>query len=692
MNILNLSRSLLALSMLLLLTALITPAVVSQDILRPVKWTFEQNEAGPGEAELSLIANIDRGWHVYSMDLPTGGPIPTSFYFTESEDYELVGEMEAPDYIEKFDKAFEMILGYYEGKAVFTQKIKFEPGKQFNVTGELEFMACDDKRCLPPDYVDFDFAINGGAAGVTTTASGSTNTAAGTEETAAFGSEKLQVVIEEIGDEPADETDGGSLLAFFLIALGVGFVGLLTPCVYPMIPMTVSFFMNSSQNKMKARSQALFFGVSIIFIYTVIGVLVSVIFGADAIKSVSSHWLTNLIFFLLFAFFAASFFGMFEIVLPSWLTNKSDKQVDKGGYIGSFFMALTLVLVSFSCTAPFIGGILVEASTGEFIKPIVGMFGFSLAFGVVFTVLAMFPSWLGKMPKSGGWLNSVKVILAFLILAIGMKYLLVPNVALHWGVTREIYIGVWIVLFTLMGFYLLGKIKFAHDSPVDSISVPRLALVIVTFSFVLYLVPGLIGAPLKAISGYLPSESSWDLNEVIMDATRDISVISSGEVSQTANMCDEPRYGDLFHLPHGLKGYYDYEQGMACAKKLNKPVFLDIKGHACTNCKVIEKNIWSDPAVLKKLREEFVIIALYVDDKTKLAEEYWVTSTFDGKVKNTIGKRNADFQITRFGVNAQPYYVILDHNGKALAEPVAFENDVDKYAAFLDEGIAAFKK
>lgn len=421
------------------------------------------------------------------------------------------------------------------------------------------------------------------------------------------------------------------------------------------------------------------------------GVLVSLLFGADTIKQVSEHWITNLVFFLLFATFAASFFGLFEMVLPAWLTNKSDRQADKGGYIGAFFMALTLVLVSFSCTAPFVGGILVEAATGQVLKPIVGMFGFSLAFGIVFTILALFPAWLNKMPRSGGWLNSVKVVLAFLILAIGMKYLLVPNQALNWGITREIYLSVWIVLFTLMGFYLLGKIRFSHDSPVDHVSVPRLLFVVLSFTFALYLVPGLFGAPLKAVSGYIPAESSWDLNKVIRDQVGRITLSSGEFATAQANICDEPKYTDLFNLPHGLQGYFDYEQGLACAKKLNKPIFLDIKGHACTNCKVMEKNVWSDPAVLKKLREEFVIIALYVDEKTELPESEWVTSSFDGKVKKTIGRKNTDFQITRFGVNAQPYYVIMDTGGNRLNEPVGFELNTEKYLEFLDEGIAAFQ-
>ncbi len=691
----------------LILVSLLLAVTSFSQVLKPVTWSFDSKKLTETEAELILTAKINEGWHVYATDIPEHGPIPTSFKFEPSDAYELSGKIISPKPIDKYDNAFEMDLRYFEGNVDFKQKIKIKSTSAFEVKGELEFMACDDKRCLPPEYVDYTFDINGtqqGSKTETTPQVKGVPKPADEQAEAILEQNKPQVVI-NIDTTPLQKTDkeviqtekseeieaGGSLWTFFFIALGVGFIGLLTPCVYPMIPMTISFFMNASQNKMKSKTQAVFFGLSIIFIYTVVGVLVSAIFGADTIKQVSEHWITNILFFLLFAVFAASFFGMFEIILPSWLTSKSDKQADKGGYIGAFFMALTLVLVSFSCTVPFVGGILVEAATGQVIKPIVGMFGFSLAFGIVFTILAIFPSWLGKMPRSGGWLNSVKVVLAFIILAIGMKYLLVPNQALGWGITREVYIAVWMILFTLMGFYLLGKIKFSHDSPVDHISVPRLVLVIISFTFVLYLLPGLFGAPLKAVSGYLPSNSAWDLDEIIRESTQNINTFGSIE-KKAMTMCDVPKYNDLFDLPYGLQGYFDYDQGMACARKLNKPVFLDIKGHACTNCKVIEKNIWAAPEVLKRLSNDYVIIALYVDDNFELPENEWIISTFDGKLKKTIGRKNTDFQITRFDVNAQPYYVLLDLDGKELTEPIAFEQNVEKYVAFLDKGIQEFKK
>jgi thiol:disulfide interchange protein DsbD len=670
-------------------------------ILQPVKWSFETKKINNETVDLILKVQIDKGWHIYGVDTLDMGPIPTSFKFKPSDAYELVGRTKIPKSTEYYDKEFKMNINYFSDISVFIQRVKMKSDKPFTITGELENQACNDRSCIAPEIVEFSFDLPGFERSVTTEKPAEQQELKPAETVKAPPVETVKAdtaptvvkaAVQEI--KPAIEApvkEANSLWTFFFIALGVGFIGLLTPCVYPMIPMTVTFFMNASQNKLKAKSQAVVFGLSIIFIYTVIGVLVSALFGADTIKQVSEHWITNLVFFLLFAFFAASFFGMFELVLPSWLTSKSDQQADKGGYIGAFFMALTLVLVSFSCTAPFVGGILVEAATGQVIKPIVGMFGFSLAFGIVFTILAFFPSWLNKMPRSGGWLNSIKVVLAFLILAIGMKYLLVPNQALGWGITREVYIGVWIVLFTLLGFYLLGKIKFSHDSPVEHIAVPRLLFVIASFTFAIYLVPGIFGAPLKAVSGYLPSESSWDLDDIIREATQNLSTASSPG-GAGAELCDAPKFGERYELPYGLKGYFDLQQGLACSKKLNKPVFLDIKGFACTNCKVIERNVWSDPEVLKRLRNDYIIVALYVDDNFELPESEWITSTFDGKVKKTIGRKNTDFQITRFGVNAQPYYVIMDSEGNELIPAIGFESDVREYVSYLDKGLAAYKQ
>lgn len=663
-----------------LLLILFTVNIVSfSQVLEPVKWDVSTRNLGENEVELIFKAKIDKLWHLYSQDIVMSPPA-TTFSFKDIKGYELLGKVAESESIEKYDANFEMKVKYFSNEAIFKQKIKLLTDSPVNVHGYVNFMCCDDKRCIPPNDFDFEFVLN---------SSGKAEKSGGDKEKPGATQESYYGGIADEENTPVeqkDTTSDSSLWIFFFIAIIAGFAGSLTPCVYPMIPMTVNFFMNSSKNKLQAKTNALFYGLSIIIIYTVIGVLVTVIFGAGSIKNISSNWITNLIFFLLFTTFAASFFGLFEFVLPASLTNKTDKQSDRGGYIGTFFMALTLVIVSFSCTAPFVGGILVEAATGSIIKPTIGMFGFSLAFALPFTVLALFPSWLNKLPKSGGWLNSVKVVLGFIILALGMKFLLVPNQALSWGLNREFFIAIWIVLFTLLGLYLLGKIKFAHDSDINHISVPRLLLIIITFTFVVYLIPGMFGAPLKAVSGFLPSESSFNLNEISGKSEK-----STIPIDYKSNICEEPKYSELFKLPHGLQGYFDYEQGLACAKELNKPILLDFKGHACVNCKVMEKTVWSDPEVLKRLNEDFVIIALYVDDRTELPEPEWITSIVDGKVKKTIGKKNTDFQISRFNVNAQPFYVLLDHNNQLLVEPRAYDKDIEEFVEFLDKGINKFK-
>lgn len=675
------------------LILLLVPFFSFSQVLNPVQWSFKTKRTGQEEATLMLIAKIDKGWHLYSQHLPSGGPLPTVFKFIESNDYSLIGEASEPKAIEEYDPNFEMTLRFFDGTVVFNQKIIIHTKSAFTIGGELEYMCCDDHQCLPPTGVDMEFKLD--AAGNEAVSEQTTPvetvivpTGPVTDSTTVHETAEPQAVASVVVEPPAESIpeEGNSMWVFFIVALLAGFAGALTPCVYPMIPMTVTFFMSSSKSKAGARVNALFYGLSIIVIYTFIGVLVTVLFGSDSIKNVSANWITNIIFFLLFTAFAASFFGLFEIVLPSKLTNKSDQQVNKGGLIGTFFMALTLVLVSFSCTAPFIGGILVEASSGNILKPTIGMFGFSLAFALPFTILAFFPSMLSKMPKSGGWLNSVKIVLGFIILALGMKFLLVPNQVLGLGFTREFFIAVWIVLFTLMGLYLMGKIKFSHDSDVPYIGVPRLLLIIATFTFVIYLLPGMIGAPLKSVSAFLPAESSFNLVDIIQENK------GSGTATEEAwRLCEQPKYGDQLKMAHGLQGYFDYNQALACAKQLNKPVLIDFTGHGCVNCKVMERTVWPDPEVMKRLRDDYIIAALYVDEQTELPESEWITSTIDGKVKKTIGRKNVDFEISRFNVNAQPYYVILDTTGKVLIPPRGFNTDVQGFIDFLDQGQEAFR-
>lgn len=641
--------------------------VAKAQLVQPVKWTFSQEHVSGQVYSLHFKAAIDEGWHLYSDKLPEGGPIATSFHFEPNTAFTLDSLVSKTKPIQLFDKTFNMDLEYFSNTAEFVQYITLVSAGPVVAEGYVEFMSCNDETCTPPTEADFKFELN---------------------------AEKKS----EGGIAPvATGGENRGLLVFFLISFLAGLAAILTPCVFPMIPMTVSFFMHGGETKARSRINAAIYGLSIIGIYTVVGTLVAVFFGPGIANWLSTHWIPNLIFFAVFILFAFSFFGMFEIVLPSWLVNKADKGADKGGAAGAFFMALTLVLVSFSCTGPIVGAILVESAGGQVLKPIIGMLGFSLAFALPFTLFALFPQWLTNLPKSGGWLNSVKVVLGFIELALGLKFLSVADQTYHWGLLdREIYIAIWIVIFTLLGFYLLGKLKFAHDSDVKHVSVPRLMLSIVTFSFVVYLVPGMFGAPLKGISGYMPPMAThdFDLHKIIRDEVRLVTQTSntSFQFSSDENVegCDEPKFAEFLHLPHGLEGYFDYEQALACSKAQNKPLFIDFTGHGCVNCREMEATVWSDPRVLERLKNNFVIVALYVDDKTKLPESEWVTSEYDGKVKKTLGKKYADFQISRFGVNAQPYYVILDHNEEMLVQPTARDLNPDNFVKFLDEAVAKF--
>lgn len=672
-------------------------------ILEPVKWSFSLENYDNREAKLIFKATIEKGWHLYSQNIPDGGPIRTSFTFEENDGFTRIDTVMEPVPEEEMDPNFGMVLRYFSNEAVFRQKIRLNTQEPLTIKGFLEYMCCDDTKCLPPTEVDFAFNVNGemSAAAVDSTISEEVSPVLPVVEVQELnlpGQDTAESVSVETMDARNLSGDTGvhkGLWLFFFISIVAGFAAILTPCVFPMIPMTVTFFMHSNENKTRARIQAVIYGISIIAIYTLIGSVLAVIAGPDIANFLSTHWLPNILFFLIFIVFAASFLGMFEITLPSWLITKSDKKADTGGYIGSVFMAVTLVLVSFSCTGPIVGAILVESAGGQVTKPIVGMFGFSLAFALPFTLFAFFPSWLSSLPKSGGWLNSVKVVLGFIELALGLKFLSIADQTYHWGILdREVYLAFWIVIFTLMGLYLLGKLRFAHDSELKHLGVPRTILAIITFSFVVYLIPGMFGAPLKALSGYLPPQQTHDfdlhaiIREEAMTSPGGFGSISPGIQS----ICEKPKYRDFLHLPHGLEGYFDYDQGLACARKLSKPIFIDFTGHGCVNCREMEATVWSHPKVLQRLRDEFVILALYVDDKTKLQESEWTVSEHDGKTKKSIGKKFADLQITRFGVNAQPYYVLLDHDETMLTAPRAYDLDVEEFVDFLDRGIAEFNK
>ncbi len=678
---------------------------------------------------------IDKNWYLYSSDFdPELGPMVTEFKFAKDPSYELVGKIVPVHPKKKYDDLWGGEYTYFTGTAQFRQKIRvLQPDLQ--VKGTYSYQVCSDVsgQCIPFDddfaFTNKQITVTGSAVSATPesaapakqaepqsttkqepsqqpTAATSINQKPATAPTTdafattqdsvtpavappATAADTTQTAVATATAVPIQTggTGTGSLWAFLLVAFGSGLVALVTPCVFPMVPMTVSFFTGSSRTRAQGIIKALFYGLSIIAIYTIIGTVVARLFGADGANFISTHWLPNLLFFFIFVIFAMSFFGLFEITLPSSFLTKVDAQADRGGWIGIFFMAFTLALVSFSCTGPIVGSILVASAGGETVRPIVGMFGFSLAFALPFTLFAIFPSWLSGLPKSGGWLNSVKVVLGFIELALALKFLSIADQVYHWRILdREVYLALWIVIFTLMGFYLLGKLKFSHDSDQPYLSVPRLFFAIATFSFVVYLVPGMFGAPLKALAGYLPPQSTHDF-----DLSRMTEQGGSGTLVSADELCETPKYGDLFELPHGLKGYFDLEQAKKCAAEQGKPIFIDFTGHGCVNCREMEANVWSDPAVLQRLRENYIIAALYVDDKTELPQSEWFTSTYDQKQKTTIGKKYADYQITKFNVNAQPYYVLMDARENLLVTPIAYDLNVNNFVHFLDAGVDAYK-
>ncbi len=657
----------------LLLTGLILPLSFSQ-VIKPISWENEiltDNIKKGDTIILSFQAKIDRDWYLYSSDFdPDLGPMLTEFEFEANETYELVDSIIPINPSKAYDDIWEGDYTYFKGTGEFQHKILVK-SIPFFISGSYSYQVCSDVdgKCIP---FEEDFSVGEEIEPLekkTTESDEKSNIKGKTEDEGSFLSEK-------------DANTPYSLLTFMFLAFLGGLAALLTPCVFPMIPMTVTFFTGQSKTKAGALRKALIFGISIVLIYVIAGTIVAVFNGPEFANWLSTHWVPNIIFFLVFFIFALSFLGLFEINLPSSFVNKVDAQADKGGLASVFFMAFTLVLVSFSCTGPIVGSILVESAGGQVIKPLIGMFGFSMAFAIPFTLFAIFPEWLNNLPKSGGWLNSVKVVLGFLELALGLKFLSIADQAYHWGILdREIYLLLWIVIFTFLGFYLLGKIRLSHDSVLEKISVPRLMLSIITFSFVLYMIPGLFGAPLKAMAGYLPPMSShdFDIPALIRESAGANNIIENDQ-------CEEPKYADFLEFPHGIRGYFDYEQALACAKALNKPIFIDFTGHGCVNCREMEARVWSEPEVLKRLNNDFVMLALYVDDKTELPEEEWYTSEYDGKVKKTIGKQNADFQISRFENNAQPYYVILNTEGQVLVEPIAYERSVSKFVEFLELG------
>ncbi len=654
--------------LLTLLLSFLAPVISAQS----VRWTARTEAGEDGNYEVKLEADIPTGYHMYDLGpyLEKGGPNETVISWEGSP--EPIGPTESLTASHKaMDPVYGMIVGTYEKSASFSRKFRAAEGESLSVS--LEWQICRGNQCLSPG--DTTIVLTLGAA------------AQAAEEAAPAAARQ-----ESISEAKAAGTGGESIWALILEAILWGFAMLLTPCVFPMVPMTISFFMKGSENKRQGRFKAMMYGLFIVLLYTVpisVIILLTRIIGGDAVTAdifnwLATHWLPNLIFFIVFMVFAASFFGAFEITLPSSIVNKADSKSDKKGLAGIFFMALTLVLVSFSCTGPIVGTVLIKSTSGEFWAPMVTMLAFSLAFALPFTVLALFPSLLKNLPKSGGWLNSVKVVLGFIEVALGFKFLSTADQTYHWGLLdREVYLAIWIVCFTLLGFYLLGKLRFANDSKVEHLSVKRLALSIVVFSFVVYMIPGMWGAPLKALSGYLPPLETQDF--ILGQQGPATSAPAQSKPADLAR-----KYSDFLSLPHGMDGYFDIDEAKAAARAQNKPLFVDVTGHGCVNCREMEAKVLSDRRVLSTLGEDFVICALYADDKKTLDKRDWVT-TESGKVLKTLGKVNSHYALKTWGVNSQPCYIIISPDGQLLAGPRGYDLDVQAYLDFLSEGLRAYR-
>lgn len=652
---------------ILVATFALLSITASAQMQKPVKWNVSCQKLADTVFRVDFKASIDAGWHLYSQYLPEGNfAFPTKFEFNKTTDIELVDTVaELTEVTIEKDEIAGVMTHFYSNEALFAQNVRIT-GKSPEIAGIIEFQACNDEQCVKDEY-EFSMQLP-------------SDIKAETKPSGAISEAESNVTI--------TTANSNSIWKVILEAMLWGLVALLTPCVFPMVPMTVSFFLKGENNKERATT----FGLSIVALYTIpiaIIILATYVIGgqsvtADIFNWLSTHWLPNILFFAIFMTFALSFLGAFEIVLPSSLINKTDSKADKGGLAGSLFMALTLVLVSFSCTGPIVGTIIVKSTQGDIWEPILTMLAFSVTFALPFTLLAFFPNWLKKLPKSGSWLNSVKITLGFIEIALGLKFLSVADQTYHWGILdREVYLAIWITVFSLLGLYLIGRLHIKGDEK-KPIGVTRLMLGIATFSFVAYMIPGMWGAPLKALSGYLPPQTTIDF---------DLSAQKTAQQAATASvaLCGTPKYGDMLHLPHGLQGYFDYEQALECAKAQGKPLFVDFTGHGCVNCREMEARVWSESEVLERLKNDFVVVALYVDDKTSLPESEWITSTYDGKVKKSIGKKNADLQISKFNINAQPYYCLLDTDGKLLTKPMGYNLDVNEFVSFLDNGRKKFQ-
>ena len=630
---------------------------INAQIYAPVSWTFSQKMLSENKVELNFTANIDEGWYIYSQSLSDDGPVPTEFTFQESKNYKLLGNVVEEKAKEEYDPNFDMMLKFFKNQTTFKQIVLLDNITQsISIKGEIYYMTCDDKQCLPPELVEFSFDFN--------------------QDDDLISNKSVESL------NNTSESVGSSFWILFFVAFLSGFAALLTPCVFPMIPMTVSFFTKKSKTKSEGIFNAIIYGVSIMLIYVALGVGVSSIFGADALNNMATNVYFNIGFFLLLIIFGASFLGAFDLQLPASWTNKSVAAESKGGLIGIFFMAFTLALVSFSCTGPIVGTLLVEAASGGYMGPIVGMLGFSLAIALPFGLFAAFPGWLNSLPQSGGWLNSVKVTLGFLELALAFKFLSNADLVMQTHLLeRELFIAIWIVIFALLTMYLLGFLKFAHDTDVKYISVSRLSVAILTGTLTIYMIPGLWGAPLKIINAFPPpmyySESPHGVGGVL-----------------DTNHQDSDNHQHLG--PQNIMVFHDYEAGIEYAKKVNKPIMLDFTGWACVNCRKMEEQVWSDETVKKILNDDLVIISLYVDERTKLPVDQQYETTLAGKRKKvkTVGDKWMVLQANKYGTNSQPYYVFLDHSETLLIEPANYQDygTVSLFKDWLNRGMNEFKK
>ena len=653
-------------------------------IQEPVKFKTELKTISDTEAQIVFTGNIDAGWHVYSTDLPSGGPISATFNVEKIQGAELMGKLTPQGKeIENFDKVCEMKLRYFENTATFVQKFKITDAS-YQIEGYLEYGACNDENCLPPTEVPFSFSGKGNAATATVATSETKaetvnqpaaensvaeTTAIDSAATVALSDNETSVqdywtpVIKELNSygETTSQQDRSWIYIFFAGFIG-GLLALFTPCVWPIIPMTVSFFLKRSKDKKKGIRDAWTYGASIVVIYVALGLAITLIFGASALNALSTNAVFNILFCLMLIIFAASFFGAFELTLPSKWSNAVDSKAEQtSGLLSIFLMAFTLSLVSFSCTGPIIGFLLVEVSTtGSVIAPAIGMLGFAIALALPFTLFAMFPSWLKSMPKSGGWMNVIKVTLGFLELAFALKFLSVADLAYGWRILdRETFLALWIVIFGLLGFYLLGKIKFPHDDDDNTTSVPRFFMALISLAFAVYMVPGLWGAPLKAVSAFAPPMTTQDFN----------------------------LYNNEVHAK-----FDDYDAGMEYAKRNGKPVMLDFTGYGCVNCRKMEAAVWTDPKVSKLMTDDYVLITLYVDNKEPLPEHIKVMENGKERTLRTVGDKWSYLQRSKFGANAQPFYVLIDNEGKPLNKSYSYDEDIDKYVDFLQTGLDNYKK